>query len=289
MNDPYPLLALLSYSPIQIQFFYSLFLMFAFIVMNKGNRITLLIFLGFTGSLQIIQNYLPKLGDHPVFSNDSTSIFYILKMNFLFIYTSFFHKNLDFSVLGSEPRNFALLILFIALLFDLNLFISKFLVFLAIGISPISSFLYIVIFFILYFDKISLRKYLKDLFSFAFSSVLLIQLLFGLTPFVFYTSAVLLFITKFSNKRPFSLVVNLNERLHILFKILLIFNFILFTSILINNYVGRDFLLTTSFNQQILYLIQRLIGISSAFFAFTLIIVLYRNFYFRLFKDSKSA
>ncbi len=263
--------------------------MFAFIVMNKGNRITLLIFLGFTGSLQIIQNYLPKLGDHPVFSNDSTSIFYILKMNFLFIYTSFFHKNLDFSVLGSEPRNFALLILFIALLFDLNLFISKFLVFLAIGISPISSFLYIVIFFILYFDKISLRKYLKDLFSFAFSSVLLIQLLFGLTPFVFYTSAVLLFITKFSNKRPFSLVVNLNERLHILFKILLIFNFILFTSILINNYVGRDFLLTTSFNQQILYLIQRLIGISSAFFAFTLIIVLYRNFYFRLFKDSKSA
>jgi hypothetical protein len=289
MDVPYPLLALLSFFPIQLQLFYSLFLIIAFIGMNQRNRITLLILLGSTGLLQFIQNYLLNLGDHPVFSNESTSIFYIFKMNFLFIYTSFFHKNLDFSLLGSEPRNIALLILFITLHYDLNLSISKFLVFVAIGIAPITSFFYIIIFFIIYFDKIGLRKHFKDLFIFAFSIVLFIQLLFGLTPLLFYTSAVLLLITKFSNKRPFLLVVNLSAKLHILFKILLIFNFALFTSILLNNYIGRDFLLLTNFNQQILYLVQRLTGISSAIFAFTLIIVLYKNFHFRLFKESKSA
>jgi hypothetical protein len=289
MDVPYPLLYLMSSFPIQIQLFYSLVLMFAFIGMNKGNRITLLIFLGFIYSLQIIQNYLPKLGDHPVFSIDSTSIFYIFKMNFLFIYTSFFHNNPDFSLIGSEPRNFALLILFIILHFDLNLFISKFLVFVAIGVAPISSFFYFAIFFIIYFDKISYKKYLKDLFIFAFIIFLFIQLLFGYTPFMFYASAFLLLITQFSNQAPFSLFVNLNERLRILFQILLIFNFILFTSILMNNFIGGDFLFLTNFNQQILYLIQRLIGISSAFFAFTLIRVLCRNFHFPLFKDSKSA
>lgn len=289
MDVPYPLLTLISSFSIQTQLFYALVLIFAFIGLNKENRITLLIFVGFTGSLQFTQNYLPKLGDLPVFSNDSPSIFYILKMNFLFIYTSFFHKNLDFSLLGAEPRNFALLILLITLLFNLNLIISKFLIFVAIGIAPISSFFYIVIFFTIYFDKISLRKYFKDLFIFAFSISLFIQLLFGQTPFIFYTLAVLLLITKFSNKRPFRLVVNLNARLHILFKILLIFNFTLFTSILMNNFIGRDFLNLAVLNEQILYLNQRIIGISSAFFAFTLMIVLYKNFYFRLFKDSKSA
>ncbi len=289
MDVPYPLLNLISSLPIQIQLFYSIVLMFAFIGMNKGNRITLLIFLGFNGSLQFMQNYLPKLGDHPVFSSDSTSIFYILKMNFLFIYTSFFHNNLDLSLIGAEPRNFALLILFISLHFDLNLFITRFLVFVAIGLAPISSFFYIIILFIIYFNKIGLRKYLKDLFIFAFILIIFIQLLFGATPFMIYTSVVLLLITLFSSKQIFSLVVNLDARVHILFQILFIFNFALFTSILMNNFIGMDFLYLSDLNQQIYYLNQRLIGISNAFFVFMLSVLLYRNFHFLLFKDSKSA